>query len=211
MQNEFPLFVSVGVTGGIGSGKSALCDAFRGRGRQVISADLIAREIGDTDDEVKSQIQKTFGRESYLPDGRLDRKRIAAMVFNDSALRERLNGFIHPRVDGVIRERIEALTPSERSPYVVIEAALIFESGMQENLDYTIVVDAPEEVRIARVMARDHCSREQVLQRIKAQMPVEKKVKLADFVLHNDGTEEELKEKAVFLDTLLGTIIRNFP
>ncbi len=196
----------MGVTGGIGSGKSALCEAFRERGRIILSADQIARDVSDRDAEVKSRIRQTFGSAAYLPDGRLDRRKMADAVFGDESLRKKLNAIVHPRVAAAIEVEIERVPESRRAPYVVIEAALIYESGMDKELDYTIVIDAPEDDRIARVMARDGCTRDEVLRRMKAQMAVAAKLKHADFVVRNDGTEDALKEKAAFLDTVLSAM-----
>ena len=203
MPSDKSRFLRVGVTGGIGSGKSALCNAFREKGRLVLSADMIAHEISDTDEDVKRKIRAVFGVDAYLPDGRLDRKKMADSVFGHPALRKRLNAIIHPRVTEAINDRLGAIPQPKGEPYIIIEAALIYESGMDKELDYTIVIDAPEEDRIGRVMARDGCTRDQVLRRIEAQLPVESKLKRADFVIHNDGREDDLKEKAAFLDTVL--------
>lgn len=195
-------FIRVGVTGGIGSGKSTVCKLFASLGRVVLSADEIAKDLTNTNDVIKSSIRKMFGENVFLPNGLLDRKALAAIVFKNHSLRKKLDSIIHPHVFVAIEDAIEKLPPSKRSPYVIIEAALIYESGMDERLDYVVVVNADEETRIRRVMERDQATREAVLARIHSQMDMAKKVKLADFIIENDGSEDELLERTKFIDRI---------
>jgi len=196
----------VGITGGIGSGKSTLCNFFNERGRTVISADDIARDLTEHNGLIRKRIQRVFGPQIYRADASLDRKLLAGIVFGNAAARERLNSIVHPPVIREIEERAAALTSLAKYPYLIVEAALIYETGLESRLDFTIVVDAPEEVRIARIMSRDGCTRNDVLSRIRAQMPMEQKLKRADIGLLNDGTVSDLKAKVPFLDTLLSQI-----
>lgn len=196
-------FLQVGVTGGIGSGKSTVCKMFAGLGRVVISADDVARRIGDEDPEVRYAIESEFGLDSYLPGGSLNRKKIASIVFADQAKRAALDAIIHPRVFREIERQLDALPSHQSSPYVLIEAALIYEAGMDQSLDYIIVVTADEEARVNRVSQRDHVPADEVLRRVAAQLPAEAKEKKADFVIHNNSTESELRSTVQFLDTLL--------
>ena len=196
----------VGITGGIGSGKSTLCNFFNERGRTVISADDIARDLTEHNGLIRKRIQRVFGPQIYRADASLDRKLLAGIVFGNAAARERLNSIVHPPVIREIEEKAAALTSPAKYPYLIVEAALIYETGLESRLDFTIVVDAPEEVRIARIMSRDGCTRNDVLSRIRAQMPMEQKLKRADIVLLNDGTVSDLKAKVPFLDTLLSQI-----
>lgn len=196
----------MGVTGGIGSGKSAVCREFERLGRAVLSADRIARELTETDESVRSKIKTAFGPGVFAADGSLKRKDVADLVFHNRGLREKLNGIVHPRVFTRIEEMLSRLPAAARLPYVVIEAALIFESGMDARLDYTVAVDAPEEARIARVMRRDGCSREEVLTRIAAQMSVHEKREQANFVLENSQEESSLAGQVAFLDRLFATL-----
>ena len=195
------------MTGGIGSGKSTVCSLFSQLGRVVISADEIARRLADHDENVKNRILKTLGKEVYFKNGLLNRKRVADLVFQHESLRKKLNAILHPQVFRAIDAQVQKLSDSRRSPYVVIEAALIYETGMDERLDYTIVVDAREETRVERVMARDGCSRKEVLDRIRSQMPVEKKLKKADFVIGNERTKSELMPKVKLIDSLLDHVV----
>jgi dephospho-CoA kinase len=195
-------YLRIGVTGGIGSGKSTVCALFASRGRVVIYADAIARDLTEHDAGIREQIKKAFGVDIYRTDGSLQRKKLAEIVFTDPRLRKKLDSIVHPRVFEAIDRAITMLDASGRSPYVMVEAALIFESGMDAHLDYTVVVDAPENVRISRVISRDACTRDEVMIRIQSQMPVEQKLKRADFVIDNGGDETELAARVAFLDAL---------
>ncbi len=196
-------YLLVGVTGGIGSGKSMVCGEFRELGRSVLNADDIARKILDTDERVKRRVQETFGPGAYLVGGELDRKNMAAMVFANPRLRKKLNAIVHPEVFRAIEEMTRALPPGQRKPYLIVEAALIYESGYDRTLDCVVVVDAPEETRIARIMQRDSCSREDVLRRIRSQMSARVKAARADFLIVNDRNTTELAAKVRFVDGLL--------
>ena len=199
-------YLAVGVTGGIGSGKSTVCEAFAALGRLTLSADAIARALTVNDAEVLSEIRLAFGTAILTAAGTLDRKALAAVVFHDRGARERLNGIVHPRVFRTLTALLAAEQPARLRPYTIVEAALIYESGMDRGLDFVIVVDAPEEERIRRVMERDGCSREEVEARIASQMPVQKKRTAADFVLDNTGDRDTARNQAGFLDTLLRAI-----
>jgi len=173
----------------------------------VISADVIARDLTNHEEAVKGEIRKVFGEGMYDGDGSLRRRELADIVFRDHGLRKRLDGIVHPRVFAAIDGVIAGLNHRDRTPYILVEAALIYETGMNERLDYTIVVDAPEDVRISRVMTRDGCARDEVLARIRSQMPVETKLKMADFVLKNDEDEVKLASRVGFLDSLLRRMV----
>jgi dephospho-CoA kinase len=202
MRNERD-FLLVGVTGGIGSGKSLVCSHFEQLGRTVLKADPIAQEIADGDPDAHDSIISLLGAGAYRDDGSMDRQFVAGKVFVDHRLLQMLNTILHPRVIATIERRAMALPLAQRRPYVVVEAALIYESGMDALLDQVIVVDADEETRIRRVMDRDHAEREAVLRRIAVQLPAAKKVALADFVIRNDANAVALDAKVRFLDTLL--------
>jgi dephospho-CoA kinase len=199
-------YLAVGVTGGIGSGKSALCDAFAALGRFVLSGDRIARELTAHDPRIREEIVTAFGSGVLAQSGGLDRKALAEIVFHDRLAREKLNGIIHPRVFAALEAILMSEPPERLRPYVIHEAALIYETGMDRELNYVIVVDAPEEERIRRVMLRDACSREEVESRIASQMPVPAKRARADFLVENTGEREALAGQAAFLDTLLSTM-----
>ncbi|MCI0706762.1 MAG: dephospho-CoA kinase [Ignavibacteriae bacterium] len=190
----------IGVTGGIGSGKSAVCAAFERLGVPVLYADAIAREISDTNAEVKRKIREVFGVDSYSRDGKLNRQYVASRVFTDKKLQKKLNALVHPKVREELEMRIGRVPLS--SPFVVVEAALIYEAGLDKMLDVVIVVDAEEDIRIRRVVERDGAEPEDVRRRIAAQWSQEKKRSRADIVIRNNGKLFELESQVQFLYTL---------
>jgi len=196
-------FFRVGVTGGIGSGKSTVCRLLTQFGRTVLSADAIARDITNNDREVHSAILREFGPDVFHQNGSLLRDKLAEIVFADSGALEKLNALVHPHVFAALEQSLLDLKPEQRMPYIVIEAALIYETRMDDDLSYVIVVTADEDTRIRRVMNRDKMTRQEVRARMRSQMDEEKKIELADFVIINDGTEADLIERVQFIDKLL--------
>jgi dephospho-CoA kinase len=177
--------MKVGLTGNIGSGKTVVAGIFNTLGVPVFHADLEARKLYDQE-EVKKQILHLFGKEVFAPSGDIIRTKLAEIVFKDQDLLRQLNNIIHPAV------RLKYEQWHERSgegPYTLYEAAILFESGHYKEMDKVICVTAPEELRIQRVMDRDHVSRDEVLKRISNQWEESKKIELADFVINNDGSE----------------------
>lgn len=176
--------LKIGVTGGIGSGKSMICRIFKVLGIPVYDADKEAKDIMVKDEKVIAAIKNAFGEHSYAGDGELNRSFLAETVFNNPEKLEQLNTIVHPAVIQAGADWAEA----QSTGYSIKEAALLFESGSYTTLDYTILVTAPEEVRVERVMQRDGVSKEQVLARMDKQWSDEEKRKLADFVIVNDGS-----------------------
>lgn len=172
----------IGITGGIGSGKSTVARIFGLLGIPVYSADDAAKEIMVKDQLLIAQIKDHFGAEAYLPDGNLNRKFISNIVFSDKAQLEKLNSIVHP---ATIRDS-EVWAQKQRSPYVIKEAALLFETESFHHVNRTIGVYAPESLRILRVMKRDGVSRDEVLARMHKQIDDRIKMKLSDFVIYND-------------------------
>nr|WP_262899134.1 dephospho-CoA kinase [Dawidia cretensis] len=177
--------MQIGITGGIGSGKSLVTKIFACLGIPVYDADSHAKELMTTDGILISQIKKEFGDLSYVSDGTLNRKYLGEVVFNQQKKLDILNGLVHPRV----RHDFAQWTDRYRDkPYVVREAALLFETGVYRLLDQTIVVYAPEDVRIRRVMKRDNRPEEQVRAIIRKQLSEEEKKALADDIIYNDDS-----------------------
>lgn len=173
--------LKVGVTGGIGSGKTTVCQLFELLGVPVFYSDLVSKEILAKDPEVRDSVISLFGERAFngsIP----DRAFLASKVFNDAAALMALNAILHPKV----REHFEQWCTQQNSEYVLNEAAILFEAGSHKKLDAVIVVSAPDELRIDRVIKRDGVSKEAVLERISKQMPQEEKVALADYVITND-------------------------
>lgn len=189
----------VGLTGGIGSGKSTIAGFFAQMGVPVYIADDEAKKILYLPDTV-SALKEAFG-EGIFTDGVPDRVKIAALVFNNNQKLETLNGIIHPAV----ARHFTAWAAAQATPFVIKEAAILFESGSHKDCDAIITVTAPHEVKIQRVMQRDGVSREQVLQRMAHQWPDEEKIKRSDFVINNT-TLEEAREQAVKIFNFLNKI-----
>jgi dephospho-CoA kinase len=196
----------IGLTGGIGSGKSLVAAIFRSLGSPVLSADEIARDLTDSDPIVKKRIRQEFGTGVFKRDGSLDRKAMADIVFSNKEKRKKLNAIVHPAVIKRMDEESKKLEGIGDTPCVIHEAALIYEAGVDKNLDYVIVVDADEDKRIHRVMDRDGISRTDVQRRIDAQIPAELKRKMADFVIENDGDTKSLQQRVRFLYNLFLTL-----
>ncbi len=173
--------LKVGLTGGIGSGKSTVAKIFKTLGIPVFDADTAAKNIMNKDETLKQKIKEVFGVEAYI-DGLLNRKYIANIVFNDAVKLEQLNTLVHPAAITMG----EKWSASQTTPYTIKEAALLFESGSAAVLDYIIGVYAPQHLRILSVMQRDQTTREEVLARINKQIDEELKMKLCDFVVVND-------------------------
>ena len=178
--------LKIGITGNIGSGKTTVSKVFELLGVPVFYADAAAREVMTNDEELIAGVKQTFGTEAYFEDGSLNRKYIAGKVFNDPAELAKLNALVHPATfrafDGWAKSFIDA-------PYLMKEAAILFESGSYKLCDYSIIVTAPKEVRMQRVIDRDNISIAEVESRDARQMPEEEKVKLANFRIKNDDTQ----------------------
>lgn len=188
----------IGLTGGIGSGKSTVARIFETLGVPVFYADAEARRLLDSDEMLMRSIQNAFGEESYV-DGRYNIPYMSAKVFADPSLLERLNALVHPRTIAAAEEWMTR----QSAPYAMKEAALIFESGSEKHLDRIIGVTAPEALRIRRVMQRDGLSREQVIQRINRQMDETRKMERCDYLIRNDEEEPLLPQVLTLHEILL--------
>jgi dephospho-CoA kinase len=174
--------LKIGITGGIGSGKSTVAKIFELLGIPVYYADAAAKDIMNRDPELKAQVQQHFGADMYDSSGLLDRKRLGSIVFNDQEKLELLNSLVHP---ATIRDS-EQWALQQKSPYVLKEAALLFESAAFHYLDKVIGVSAPQSLRILRVMQRDKVTRNDVLARMHKQIDDTIKMRLCDYVIYND-------------------------
>lgn len=199
-------FLLVGITGMIGSGKSFVCSRFESLGRVALHADAIAQELSDADSGIRMKVISLLGDAAYRSDGLMDRRYVAERVFSNAPLLRKLNAIIHPVVIEEILRRAASLPALHRQPYVLVEAALIYESGLDKTLDRVIVMDADEETCIRRVMERDGADRESVVRRIAAQMPAARKRARADFVIRNEENAVTLDEKVRFVDRVLASM-----
>jgi len=181
--------LKIGLTGGIGSGKSTVARIFEVLGIPVYYADEAARRIMNEDENLKAQISAAFGAQSYV-NGGLNRAYLAAEVFNDKIKLERLNALVHPITIADSQQWMQRQT----TPYAIKEAALIFESGTQRYLDYVIGVSAPTSLRILRTTRRDKSAKEKVESVINRQLDESIKMKLCDFVITNDEQQAVLPQ-----------------
>ena len=171
----------VGITGGIGSGKSTVCKIFETLNVPVFYADNEAKILMNSNEILKTEIANTFGKDVYK-NNELDRKKLAQLVFNNPEALSKLNALVHPKVGVAYQSWLQ----KQNHPFVLKEAAILLESGSNKNLDEVIYVSAPESLRIKRVCLRDGVEVDQVQSRIKNQWPEEKKLKLSDHVVIND-------------------------
>lgn len=183
-----------GLTGGIASGKSAVGARLRACGVPVIDADQLSRDAVAIGTDGLAALVTAFGSDVLAADGALDRKKLAAIVFNDDAKRKTLNAIVHPRVTALTLEHAARLRDAGE-PLACYEAALIVENGVADMFRPLVVVAAPEDVQVARACARDRATPDEARARIRAQMPLAEKTKVADFVIENDGTLADLHAK----------------
>jgi dephospho-CoA kinase len=183
--------LKVGITGGIGSGKTTVCKIFEQLGIPVYYADDRAKRLMVEDPQLVRGIMALLGEEAYTPEGQLDRTFVANIVFNNPGKLAQLNDLVHP---AVARDGAAWQEKQTEVPYTLKEAALLYEAGSYRALDRMICVVAPEEMRIQRVMERDRVDRAAVLARMDKQWPQAQKARLADFLIYNDGTQSLVQQ-----------------
>lgn len=179
----------VGITGGIGSGKTTIATMFSELGIPVYIADVEAKKLTNSSKTIKKELIKILGEEAYNDKG-LNRKYVANIIFNDNELLEKVNAIIHPQV----AEHFKQWVAEQTSSYCIKEAAILFENGSYKNCDYTILVTAPKETRIERILQRDDTTREEIHSRMDNQWPDEKKQQLADFTIENKDLKNTKKQ-----------------
>lgn len=177
--------IKLGVTGGIGSGKSLVCSIISAMGYPVFNADLEARQIVDTDPIVVCLIKNLFGSDIYI-NNQLNRKRVAEIAFSNQEMLEKLNSIIHPAVAAHFGSWVDK---NKMRKLVVMEAAILFESGAFQGVDRIISVIAPKEVRIQRVFERDGLDKDSIINRMNSQLPQEEIIKRSDYIIDNDGVK----------------------
>ncbi len=194
----------IGLTGGIASGKSTVSRCLEEAGIPVIDADEIARHVVKPGHKAYTEVVNRFGRWVLGEEGEIDRARLGALVFEDEKARKDLEAITHPEI---VREIARRIRDFEKKPgLIVIDAALLFESGLSQSMDRNILVTASPEVQLKRLMDRDGLTEAEARRRIEAQMPSEEKLKRADFVIDNSGTPEEAQRQvlAVLQEILMG-------
>lgn len=198
--------IKIGITGGIGSGKSIVSDLIEKRGFAVIRSDLVAKELMATDQKILGRIVKTFGKES-VAGGKLNTRFLAGKVFNNRKNVELINSIVHPPVIRKINEMIES--EFAKSKIVFVESALIFEAKIKDMFDYIVLIYTAKDLRIKRVIKRDKTNESDILARMTHQIDDELKRDKVDFILENNSTLPELKKKVSFLLKLFDSIASN--
>jgi len=183
----------LGLTGGIGSGKSLVAEMFRNLGAEVIDADQLARDVVEPGQPALNEIVLAFGRDVLLPDGRLNRGKLAATIFADAVARQRLNAITHPR----IRERMDAEVAARRghTGLLVLDIPLLYENGRADSVEKVVVVWVDPRTQLQRLTERDGLSLEEARLRVAAQMPLDDKRARADEVIDNSGDRESTRRQ----------------
>lgn len=183
--------LKVGITGGIGTGKTTVCLIFELLGVPIYYADSRAKKLMTSYKTLKQEIKTLLGSEAYYRNGRLNRKYVAAQVFTNKDILEKLNKLVHPAVG---EDYLIWLAQFEDKPYTIKEAALLVENGSYKELDYLIVVAADLDIRVKRVIQRDHVTEQHVLDRMRNQLKQEMKMKVADFIIDNSGKKSLISQ-----------------
>jgi len=186
----------VGLTGGVASGKTAVSEVLKEGGADIIDADQIARELVQPHGPAWNELVRTFGEEILQGDGSIDRKKLADRVFVDPNQRKLLNQILHPLITEEMDRRTREIGQKNPEAIVVIDAPLLIEVGYHRRADKVMVVVSTQAEQIERLKVRDGINSEEALRILSSQMPVEEKVKLADFVVRNEGSLAEVRERA---------------
>ena len=186
--------LKVGLTGGIGSGKSTASRYFESLGAFVLDADEEAKKLITSNETVQHELISEFGTDIIDGTGRVDKNKLSRVAFQDEDHQQRLNSVVHPYIFNLIDKEFNRVFNNKKHGVFIVDAALIYETGFDAHLDYVIVVTAHLKNRMERALGRETLSREEILKRVGFQWPEEEKVNMADFVVHNDGTEVEFKK-----------------
>lgn len=197
--------LKVGITGGMGSGKSTVCNILKNLGVPIFTSDDVGKYLLDNDDYLKDEIKRTFDSDMYTSTGRLDRERMAKLVFNNPDELQRINAIVHPRVKA---EFDSWCKKNEKKPYVVKEAAILFETGKHKEMDKMVTVFCPKEERINRIIKRDEATKEDIEKRMMHQYSDAERNALADFIIINDGKEDLLPQVMELHELLLNEYTR---
>jgi dephospho-CoA kinase len=188
--------LKIGLTGGIGTGKSSVSSLFHEWGAYIFDADSVAKSILDTNGTAQSELIAEFGTDVLGGDNKIDKAKLAKIAFQDEDHQQRLNTIVHPYVFNEIDSAFDTILATGKHDVFVVDAALIYESGAYTHMDYVLVVTSHLKIRTERVMTRGDLSRDQFFQRLELQWPDKDKVHMADFVIHNNGTKEQLETEA---------------
>ncbi len=187
--------LTIGLTGGIGCGKSAVADLFTELGAPILDADQVAREVVLPGKPALSEITQRFGSEILLPDGQLDRKRLRAIIFHDEQARHDLEAILHPR----IRQQMQHWLANQKTAYAILSIPLLIETGQQNTFDRILVVDCPEALQIERICTRDQVTPDQARSILTAQTSRQERLAAADDIIDNSGPLEALRPQVLRL------------
>ena len=196
----------VGLTGGMGSGKTLSASFFKDFGAFILDADLICRKLVEPGQAAWKEIEAVFGKEIFTGSGNLDRRKLADIIFGDPEKKQTLEDILHPKVFEFERLEYDAIRKEHPNALVIVDAALLIESGNYKKMDKVIVVNSDEKNRINRILARSELSRDEIAERIKNQMPSDEKVRYADFVLENSLDKGNLLSKVIDIHTKLALL-----
>ncbi len=198
--------IFLGLTGGLGSGKSTVASFFKDWGAEVHDADSIAKEIIRNHETVKNKIRQIFGNDIYPSKDFFNKTLLAERAFASREKQEKLNTLVHPFVKDKIRD-IHQAALKRKPTLLIVEASMLFEAGLEKEYDVVLVVTAPQSIRLKRALQRGTLSKEQILFRMSLQMPEHEKIRRADYAIHNDGSFEDLKAKTLEIyQTLVKTV-----
>ena len=187
--------MKTGLTGGMGVGKSAAAKAFKKLGAHIFDADREAKKLLDTSPIIQNDLMAEFGSDILDNSGKIDRVKLAKVSFQDEYHQMNLNSIIHPHIFEKMDEAFNKISSKNKASFFMVDGALIFESGLDTHLDYTIVVTAKLSIRMERSIKKGDLTREDILKRINLQWPCETKVRMADFVIHNNTTVKDLQSQ----------------
>jgi len=192
--------LKVGLTGGIGSGKTAVSDLFEKFGAPIIDTDIIARQLVDEDPDVLNEITEMFGKDTLGAAGRLDRKKLANIVFSDNQQKQKLENILHPRIRSEVLRQVQTLSSIETpAPYVIIVVPLLFETGFDDIADVTVAIIAEESIRIERIQQRDMRNLDEIQAIIDNQTDDKTRIMKADEIIENNNDFKQLEQKVEHL------------
>ena len=187
--------LKIGLTGGIGSGKSSVSKLFQEWGTYVFDADSVAKKVLEENQTAQNEIISEFGTDILNKKNKIEKAKLARIAFQDENSQLRLNTIIHPYIFSEIDKEFDKISQDGNCKLFCVDAALIYESGADTHMDYVIVVISNLKLRIERVMKRGGLTREELLKRIELQWTDDEKVSMADFVIHNNGSEKDLRQE----------------
>lgn len=207
LENDLSLLV--GLTGGMGSGKTLASSYFQESGAYILDADLVCRQLVEPGQSALSEISDRFGKDVIDASGKLDRKKLGQIVFSNPKRKEELESILHPKVFEFEKNKYRAICQKDPKALVIVDAALLIESGNFKKMDKVIVVNTDEKTRIRRILSRSQWSYDDVVSRIKNQMSSEEKIKYAHFVLENSMDKCKLREQVIKLHAKLSLLAEN--